>query len=165
MILHWGCCRGYSQYTSTSEATEAQSHLVSRWELGIGMKTSELLSLLVRSTLLSFILDHAEKGLFLQLLSLVIEGKRQYLFLFTCSNLLSSSKSCEYLCKWCCIWYSRTSSSISLQPKFPLGITLLLFVPLQITHKLFNICQACLFISLTIETHNNCEHPGDVSGS
>lgn len=49
--------------------------------------------------------------------------------------------------------------------KLPLGITLLLFVPLQITDELFNICQAALFISLTIETYNIYQCPGDVSGS
>lgn len=49
--------------------------------------------------------------------------------------------------------------------KLPLGVTLLLFVPLQITDELFNICQASLFISLTIETYNIYQCPGDVSGS
>lgn len=78
--------------------------------------------------------------------------------------LFSSSQFCLYLPKWCWIWYSTTFPSI-LKPKFPLGITLFLFVPPQIADELFNICQACLFISLTIETYDIHQCPGDISGS
>lgn len=44
-----------------------------------------------------------------------------------------------------------------LKLKFPLGITLLLFVPPQITYELFSICQAWFFfffVSLTTEIYN-----------